>query len=74
MLVAMMMVMMMMRWWGWWWWWLVDWLQLFFCIRTRNAPVFVLTHGVQMCEQIKKTQDEHQWIVAQRLLSSTYNT
>ena len=41
--------------------------------RTKKAGA-VITGLSGGCEQIRKTQDEPQWIVAQRLLSSTYNT
>ena len=38
---------------------------------SKTAPVFFLSSGcLDGCEQIKKTQDEPQWIVAQRLLSA----
>ena len=38
---------------------------------SNTALVFFLSLGcLDGCEQIKKTQDEPQWIVAQRLLSA----
>ena len=41
------------------------------CHCSNTAPVFFLSSGcLDGCEQIKKTQDEPQWIVAQRLLSA----
>ena len=41
------------------------------CHCSNTAPVFFLSSGcLDGCEQIKKTQDELQWIVAQRLLSA----
>ena len=36
----------------------------------RKTPVFFNRHCLNVCEQIRKTQAEPQWIVAQRLLSA----
>ena len=36
----------------------------------KHPHVKLLVIGMEGCEQIRKTQDEPQWIVAQRLLSA----
>ena len=36
----------------------------------HKTPVFFNRHCLNVCEQIRKTQAEPQWIVAQRLLSA----
>ena len=36
----------------------------------KNTPVSFIRNCEKVCEQIRKTQAEPQWIVAQRLLSA----
>ena len=37
---------------------------------STKPPVFFIDNYLNVCEQIRKTQAEPQWIVAQRLLSA----
>ena len=39
-------------------------------VSERRIPQGIFTGGRSQCAQIKQTQDEPQWIVAQRLLSA----